>query len=173
MAHVREEDISAYVDHQLKGRERHELEAHLQYCPECRAVFEEMSELTLIFRGAQRVAPSAFLWNRIETGLAAEKPARTWYRGIPLVSFLRGCNRSLRAAAAALALCVAAGLAIMHQNSRRADEQAALQIIDQTHRSLAAQDPEFYNPFRTGSLRDLEGNPFRALRLGGGDASKH
>jgi anti-sigma factor RsiW len=166
MAHVREEDISAYIDSQLYGGEKLELESHLRECAECRAVFEEMSEMTRLFREAERVAPSAFLWNRIEAGLAERRPARAWGAFIP--SGLHAWGRSLGAATAALAVCLAAGLAIMHQNARRAAERAALEIIDQTHKSLAAQDPEFYNPFSSGSLRDLEGNPFRAFRLGGG-----
>lgn len=173
MVHVSEKDISAYIDRELKGREKLELEAHLRDCPECRAGFEEMSEVTRFFREAERVEPSAFLWSRIENGLAGEKAERAWVWGAPILNFLRAYSRTLGAAAAALALCLAAGLAVMHQNARRAAEEAALKIIDETHQSLAAQDPEFYNPFSSGSLRDLEGNPFRAMRLAGGEAPEH
>jgi anti-sigma factor RsiW len=169
MPHIREEQISAYIDHQLNAEETLALEAHLRDCPDCRAVLDEMKGMTSLFREAERVEPSPFLWSRIALNLREEGPVgRIW--GSVLAAALRGHRRALGMAAATLALSLAIGVTIFHSNARQVAEQAALAAIDQTHRSLAAYDPDVYNPFSSGSIGDLDANPFRILRLGGGTA---
>jgi len=169
MAHVKEEEISAYIDRQLDADEKLSVETHLRGCENCRAVLEGINEINHLFREAERVAPSAFLWNRIEAGLINREQARGLGWRAAVMAGLRNYSRSLGVAAAALAICLAAGLTIMHKNARQAAEQAALEVIDQTRKSLAAQDPEAYNPFSSGSL-DLDANPFKNFRLSGGTA---
>jgi len=168
MPHIREEQISAYIDRQLDAAENRTLEVHLQHCEDCRAVLEGMREVTRLFREAEPVAPSPFLWNRIAAGLSNSEehiPSHGW--GAALLAGLRGYNRSLGVAAAMLVVFLAVGIAVFHENARRVAEQAALTVIDQTQKSLAAYDPDAYNPFSSGSLRDLEVNPFKSLRLSG------
>ena len=167
MPHVSEEQLSAYIDHQMDADESLALEAHLRDCAECRAILDEMMEITRLFQETEQVAPSPFLWNRIAADLCHEEqtPARRWAAAV--LAGLRAHSRSLGTAAAALALFFAVGITIFHNNARQAAEQAALAAIDQTHRSLAAQDPDVYNPFSSGSLGDLDANPFTTLRLSG------
>jgi anti-sigma factor RsiW len=166
MPHIEQELISAYVDHQLDAAEIHALEAHLGGCADCRAVLDEMRALTGLFRDAERVEPSPFLWGRIEANLHGPRTLTRGWRTV-FTAGLGNQRRALGIVAAALALCLAIGITIFHKNARQVAEQAALAAIDQTYRSLAAHDPEVYNPFSSGSLRDLDANPFRILRLGG------
>jgi anti-sigma factor RsiW len=165
MPHIGEEQISAYVDHQLNDAETRALEAHLNDCAHCRAVLNEMRSVSSLFREAERLEPSPFLWNRIAANLREQESLTRDWKTV-FTTGLGGQRRALGMLAAALVLCLAIGTAMFHNNARRAAEQAALAAIDQTYRSLAAHDPEIYNPFSSGSLGDLDANPFRILRLG-------
>jgi anti-sigma factor RsiW len=168
MPHISEERISTYIDKQLNAGESLALEAHLKDCDGCRGIFEGMLEVTRLFREAERVTPSPFLWNRIAADLN-KRPIGTWKTLI--VDGLRSYNRSLGLAAAALVLLLAGGIVMFRENARRVGERAALAEINQIHQSLAAQDPDAYNPFSSDWLRDLEANPFRSMRSSGKTAT--
>ena len=46
----REEQLSALVDGDLDAGEREAVEAHLEVCPRCRAVYEDLNEMTRSLR---------------------------------------------------------------------------------------------------------------------------
>jgi predicted anti-sigma-YlaC factor YlaD len=167
MQHVRKDQISAYLDRQLDAQEEYTLEAHFQECESCRAICDEMRELTLLFREAEHFKPSPFLWNRIAAGLDEKAPsARSWRESIILG--LRNFGWKSGMAAAILSILMMIGISTFRINSARMAERAALVEIDQIYENLAAQDPDTYNPFSSGSPYRLgaEQNPFRDLRLG-------
>ena len=180
MQHIKEEQISAYIDNQLSADEVHVLKAHLKECEECRAVFDEMFDVTILFREAERFEPSPFLWNRLEANLNRKRfSASGWSDTI--FAFLRTLSWNGGAAAAAIAILLFAGIAIFHRDSGRMADQAALAAIDQVHKSLTALSPDYnpfsaispnrFNPFSSGSSSELDINPFRNLRLGSGTKS--
>jgi predicted anti-sigma-YlaC factor YlaD len=167
MQHVREDQISAYLDRQLDAQENCAVEAHFQECRSCRAICDEMRELTLLFKEAEHFEPSPFLWNRIAAGLYENASSgRSWRESIILG--LRNYGWKSAMAAATLSFLLMIGISTFHINSARVAKQAALVEIDQIYENLAAQDPNTYNPFTSDSPYNLgaEQNPFRDLRLG-------
>lgn len=164
MQHIEEEQLSAFIDSQLSDEEMLAVKSHLRICSGCRTVLEEMNAVTRLFQESERVAPSPFLWNRISADLNKKDPARGWVAAI--LESLHPYRRGLSAAAAALTLILSVGITYLYQSSRQVAERAALAAIDQTYKSLAAQDPDAYNPFTSGSLEDHE-NPFSSFLSGG------
>lgn len=162
MAHTAEEQISAYLDRQLGPEETRALETHARECPDCRALIEEMGRLDRVFREAERFEPSPFLWSRV----AAEQQARRGWKE-RILDGLKGFSLKHGMAAAAAAIIIFAGTAIVKEINIYMADQAALAEIDRTGRTLAAQDPDAYNPFIFSSPRDLEVNPFSKVRLNG------
>jgi anti-sigma factor RsiW len=164
MQHIEEEQLSAFIDSQLSDGEILAVKSHLRICSDCRAVLDEMNAVTRMFQEAERVAPSPFLWNRISADLNKKDPARGWIAAV--LESLHPYKRGLSAAAAALTIILAVGITFLYENSRQVAEQAALAAIDQTYKSLAAQDPDAYNPFASGSLNEHE-NPFSSFLSSG------
>jgi predicted anti-sigma-YlaC factor YlaD len=167
MSHIDAEQISAYLDEQLSSKERLVLEEHFRNCESCRNVRDELSEVSRLFREAERFEPSPFLWNRIAADFNRESSSIT-HHGIP--SFIAGLRKhgwNLRLTSAALVVLMVVGIVVFRGNSGRIAEQAALADIDRTYQSLAALDPDTYNPFGSGLARELDANPFRSLRLSG------
>ena len=111
MTHIKEEQISAYIDRQLTGDENRALEIHLKECSSCHAAYEEMCSMTQLFRDAERFEPSAFLWNRIAADLDKEHSVtRGWVASI--MAGLRGYSRSLGMAAATLVILIVVGITL-------------------------------------------------------------
>ncbi len=166
MPHINEEEISSYLDHQLNAEESRALEAHLAQCENCRALYDEMLDVSRMFREAERFEPSSFLWNRIEAELESKKPAAFGWRERISASL---CNFSWSGGAvvAALAILLAVGITVFHSNSSRVTDQVALAEIDHAYKSLAAQDPDKYNPFSSSVSYGSDFNPFRNSRLSG------
>jgi hypothetical protein len=166
MSHIREEQISAYIDRQLAGDENRSIQLHLQGCASCRSAYEEMCSLTQIFHEAERLEPPAFLWNRIAADFDKEPPATLGW-GVSIIAFLRGYSRSLGMAAATIVILIIAGLTVYHESGMPVADRAALAQIDQVYRDLAAQDPDGYNPFASGTRGEWDSNPFKSMRLSG------
>jgi anti-sigma factor RsiW len=166
MSHVNEEQISAYLDKQLSTEERIAIEAHLGDCESCRTVRDELLEVSRLFREAERFEPSSFLWNRIAADFHEEQSAAHHWK-ISFIAGLRKYSWNLRLASAALAVLIIAGIVIFRGDSGHVADQAALADIDRTHKTLAALDPDTYNPFSSGLPSELDANPFRSLRLSG------
>jgi predicted anti-sigma-YlaC factor YlaD len=163
MMHIKEEKISAYLDGQLGADDALAVEAHLQDCGPCRNLFDELSEVSDLFRKAERFEPSPFLWNRIEADFRSKKSSAHTWKDL----FIAGLGKhswNLRLASATLVVLMLAGIVVFRGNEDRRSDRAALANIDQTYKSLAALDPDTYNPFGSGLSQEFETNPFKNLR---------
>jgi anti-sigma factor RsiW len=162
--HIKEEDFSAYIDRQLDARQSQAVDEHLQACTTCRSLLDEMRGITRLFREPERAEPSPFLWNRIAAGFDNGQPNRLKAAG-------RGGFRVLgwrpAVAAAALGFLLMIGGAVYFESARNGTQRVALMEIDRTYQSMAAKDPDTYNPFSTASPLQFDSNPFRSLRLSG------
>jgi anti-sigma factor RsiW len=166
MEHIKKEQISAYLDGQLDSREGLALETHLRDCGDCRMLRDELLEVSNLFRKAERLEPSPYLWNRIAADLNKE-PTST-HSFIPSLVFgLRRHRWNFRLASATLVVVMLAGAALFIGSNSRLADRAALADIDRTYKSLATLDPETYNPFGSGLPQELEANPFKSLRRSG------
>ena len=164
MPHAREEQISAYIDEQLNADEKRSIEVHLQECPSCSAIYEEMCTLTQLFQNAERFQPPAFLWNRIAADFDKEQHApHSWVDTIK--ASLRVYSRSWGMAAATMVILIIAGITIYHGNRMPDADRVALAQIDKISRDLASQDPDGYNPFVSGQSGEWDANPFKSMRL--------
>jgi predicted anti-sigma-YlaC factor YlaD len=165
MPHIKEEQVSAYIDKQLTAEESRAVELHLNDCADCRSVFEEMSEITHLFHQAEHFKPSPFLWNRIEANLETEIPAPSRW-GSSFIAGLLGFAKNPRLAAATLAVFMFVGITVIIGTKSYMADQAALAKIDLISRDLASLDPD-YNPFSSGSPRESDENPFKSIRRSG------
>lgn len=165
MRHIKEEQISAYLDGQVNAGENRVIRQHLEQCANCRSLFEEMRDLNGLFQNVELADPSPFLWNRIAANFDAIQPRqRSAVRGwAAAVDALRRYAWNPGFAAAAFAVVMFAGIAVFKQNSIR--DQAALAEINRVYQGLAAQNPDASNPFSSGSPSDFD-NPFRSVRRG-------
>ena len=166
MPHINEEQISAYTDGQLSSDERLALEAHFLECQNCRTVRDEFLEVSDFFRKPERFEPSPYLWNRIAADFNRAKSTNH----SRIASFIPSLGRhswNLRFVSATLAVLVVAGFVVIRWDEGRLADRAALADIDRTYRSLAALDPDTYNPFGSGMPQEMDANPFKSLRLSG------
>jgi anti-sigma factor RsiW len=164
MPHIKEEQISTYIDKQMAADEKRALEIHMRECESCSAILQEMRAITNFFREAERLEPSPFLWDRI--AVKKQQPAApSW--GASIMAGLRVYGRIPALATATLAILMIAGITAFHENKTRFANRAALFEIDKIYRIMAAQDPDAYNPFISNSPREWDANPFRSMRLGG------
>jgi hypothetical protein len=166
MPHVNEEQLSAYLDRQLDADGNGLVEMHLRECESCSGLVEEMREVTKLFRSAERLEPSPFLWTRIAAGFEHETMERSRKRGWG-TSVLAGMRRfgwNSGIAATALGILMFVGITIFKEPSIN---PAALAEIDRVCKSLAAEDPDAFNPFSSGLPSDVDANPFRSARLNG------
>lgn len=69
--------LSCYVDGELSGRDRREVEAHLASCEGCRAELERLSLIRGAFASLPGATPVPFFYERIATRLRAEE-APAW-----------------------------------------------------------------------------------------------
>ena len=171
MPHIKEEQISGYIDRQLDEIENRAVEMHLRECENCRAVLNEMGELTNLFHEAERFEPSPFLWNRIAADINSREcsSARSWRTAI--IAGLGRLGWSHGIAVAALFIVIIAGITVFREININNADKAALAEIDRTYSSLTAQDSEAYNPFSSGTPSDFNTNPFRNIRARTGNAS--
>ena len=126
---------------------------------------DEMRELSNLFRGAEQFEPSPFLWTRIAADFEKEHGSRhSW--GATLIAGLRRYAWHPGLAAAVFGILMIAGIAVFREVNVNVADRAALAEIDKAYQSLAAQNPDSYNPFVSGSSSD-DANPFRSSRLRG------
>jgi hypothetical protein len=166
MPHINEEQLSAFLDRQLDVCENSFVETHVRECKSCRSLLEEMRALTYLFKDAERLKPSPFLWTRIAAGFEQENRKSSSGRG-RVASVLAGMRRfglNSGLAAAAFGILMFIGISIFREPNLN---PAALAEIDRTYRSLAAEDPDAYNPFSSSSPSSFDVNPFRSVRLSG------
>ncbi len=168
MPHFAEEQISAYLDKQLGPNETRALELHLNECASCRTICSDMRDLTNLFRDAERLEPSPFLWSRIAAGFNNKEEhssAHGW--GASIITGLRTFAWNPGLAASVLAVLMIAGIAVYREVNTNIADRAMLAEIDRAFQSQAAQDPDSYNPFSSVSSSSSDANPFRNMRLRG------
>jgi hypothetical protein len=170
MPHIEEEQLSAYLDRQLGAFANSQLEMHLRECESCRALFDEMREVNHLFQKAERFEPSPFLWTRIAASFESEKREHLSKGGLvaSLVASVRRPGWSSGIAAAALGILMFIGIAIFKEPDIN---PAALAELNKVHATLAAENPDTYNPFNLGSFTDFDANPFRSVRINGRTSS--
>lgn len=165
-SHISQEQISAWLDGQLEDDSTRQIKEHLETCPGCRAVRDEMSALDRLFRGLEVVSPPSYLWSKISAGLdqAASSP-RGWFsrRGFAVV---RPVWKRVELWGLAAALVVGCSIAVMQWSNYRT-ERERLAEIDRAYRTLTPQNAESYNPFATSQI-DTSRNPFRLGKLDSG-----
>jgi anti-sigma factor RsiW len=156
-AHIPQEQISAWLDAQLLPAEAERVSAHVQYCPECGLLHQELASTTRLYRDLEAIELPSQLWSKIEAELIlAPHPSRfTWLWS--LRSILAG--RQALAAAAVLLVVVALGaITIVRQDQRMRSQTAALAQIDLIQQDFA--NSEARNPFRQVMPASRASNPF-------------
>ena len=168
--HISEERIFAWMDGQLDSRAAQRIEQHLVGCGICRALQEESSAVTRLFREMEPVEQPPFLWSRIASRLAASSQAPSgWFTRLPSPV---GRPAWLRAEVLALAaaLMIACSVGVMHWSTVRY-ERRQLAEIDRVYHALLPQSAETYNPFSSTAWNNTEMNPFTRGKLSGSSHS--
>lgn len=73
--------LSCYVDAELSGRDRREVEAHLASCGGCRAELERLRALRRAFADLPGATPVPFFYERLAGRLRAEEAAASAWAG--------------------------------------------------------------------------------------------
>jgi anti-sigma factor RsiW len=68
--------LSEYLDGDLTGSDRADLECHLETCADCRQVLEELSRVLSSARSLSDVPPAVNLWAGIATAIASASSVR-------------------------------------------------------------------------------------------------
>jgi predicted anti-sigma-YlaC factor YlaD len=169
-AHLSEEQISAWLDHQLEDDAAGSVEQHVAGCDQCRAVRDGLSAVDQLFRKAEVVEPPPYMWSKISAGLEeAGLENAGWFSR--LASTFTG-NAWVRAEVLALAATMVLGcsVAVLHWSTLRT-ERRQLAEIDFTYQKLLPQNAESYNPFATSPQIDTGRNPFRLSDADAGSKS--
>ncbi len=169
-AHLSEEQISAWLDHQLEDDAAGSVEQHVAGCDHCRAVRDGLSAVDRLFRKAEVVEPPSYLWSKISADLEdAELENAGWFSRLTS-TFVR--NAWVRAEVLALAATMVIGcsVAVLHWSAIRT-ERRQLAEIDFTYQKLLPQNAESYNPFAISPRIDTGRNPFRVSDTDAGSKS--
>lgn len=159
-AHLAEEQISAWLDHQLDDDAVGSVEQHLAGCDQCRAVGEGFSSVDQLFHKMETVEPSPYLWSKISAGLDEAALAKTgWFSRLGS-TFARNVWVRAEVLALAATMVIACSVGILHWSALRT-ERRQLAEIDITYQKLIPQNAESYNPFATSPQIDTGRNPFR------------
>ncbi len=131
--------ISEYIDGALDARQAAELERHLQDCPACREVLEDLRGLKDAAADLETPEPDDAVWMKIRTRLAAGAAEPAGGIRVPGRFALSWNNPALRlAGAAALALVlVASGV---YLGGRLAGSKAPRSLGDRERYTLAKLD---------------------------------
>ena len=113
------EMLTAYVDGELGGAERAELESHLETCAGCRDAVAAQRRLAEMFAALPEVTPAGDFEARFWARIARERDAAPGFGARLRAAFsLRRALVLTGAAAAALAFLAAAGARPHRQSSR-------------------------------------------------------
>jgi len=99
--------LSEYLDAELSGEDRNQLERHLEGCPECRLTLEELRQVAQRAAALEDSLPAENLWPGIAERLGAEAPAEA---GVVDLGRQRTARRRVSLTLPQLA---AAGVAVM------------------------------------------------------------
>lgn len=157
--HPPEEQISAWLDHQLDAAESWLIEDHLAGCAECTRIKEEMSVTTSVFRQMEVFDPPPHLWSRVVVSLnEAEPEVGRRFGALFMHSQWSGWLRPQIVALAAT-LIIGCGVGLIHWLTVRT-ERRQLAEIDRTYHILLPQNAESYNPFAVSPWTNADLNPF-------------
>jgi anti-sigma factor RsiW len=164
--HISEDQISAWLDHQLGPDVSLRVEKHLECCPSCNRMRAELAAASNLFWEMEALPPPAHLWTRISAGLQQVEPEPVgWFAGL-VVPFRQ--RSWLRAEILAFAtVVIACGFGVSHWSAMRTERQQ-LAAIDRAYHSLLPQNAESYNPFATSPWLNTESNPFANVASGPG-----
>jgi anti-sigma-K factor RskA len=127
-----QELLSDYIDGSLELGERLVVERHLADCAPCRIVRDDLLQIVHFSRQLPEQAPSNAIWTRIQSEIAAERPAGFWaraagWRARVQNKYLRLTIPQLAASAAALAIVVSIAV-ILSRPTAPTINQAAMGI---------------------------------------------
>ncbi len=159
--HLTEEQISAWLDHQLEDHISSALGRHLADCDHCRAVRDGFFAVDQLFRKVEVVEPPSYLWSRISAGLEETGPKYAgWFSQLSSV-FPKSAWLRAEVLALAATIVTACSVAVLHWSNVRS-ERRQLAEIDIAYQKLLPQNAEAYNPFAASPQVDTSGNPFRS-----------
>jgi len=157
--HVSEDQISAWLDHQLDPDVSLRVEKHLECCPSCNRMRAELAAASNLFREMEALAPPAYLWTRISAGLQQMEPEPVgWFAGL-VVPFRQRSWLRAEILAFAATVVIACGFGVSHWSAMRTERQQ-LAAIDRAYHSLLPQNAESFNPFAASPWVNTESNPF-------------
>ncbi len=83
--------LSLYLDDDLSPKRRKSLEEHLQKCPRCQKILEDLRTIRQETRSLENLRPPAGLWEVIQSRLEPSPPGqrRAYLWTIPLATWLR------------------------------------------------------------------------------------
>jgi anti-sigma factor RsiW len=158
--HVSQEQISALIDKQLSSHEASAVQFHLTQCCACRALYEELSEVTELFQNADALEPSPFLWQRVAAEITPPlAPAsRGWLAGF-------GFHEPVWVAAGLATVLLGVLIFTAEFRSLQLARQKALDEIENVRLAMNSSNPEINNPFRAILMANQNRNPFTMKRL--------
>jgi anti-sigma-K factor RskA len=115
-----QELLSEYIDGALELGEQARIERHLADCGDCRAVRDDLLQITHFSHQLPMHTPSGAVWSRIQSEIASEQPrtvwarAARWFSGVQRQHFNLSIPQ-LAASGVALALVVSAAMMTMRQ----------------------------------------------------------
>lgn len=119
-----QQHLSDYIDGLLSVPEQAELRAHLEACPDCRAICDDLIAIRDACRTLPEYEPSPRVWERISAAIAAESFGGLSSAGVNSPTgygralSLRVSYRPYFAVAAALLVAVLAGVAFISRSFR-------------------------------------------------------
>lgn len=156
--HVSEDQISAWLDHQLNPEVSLRIEKHLESCPNCGRMRAEMAAASSLFQEMEALAPPEYLWTRISAGLRQIEPEPVGWVAQLWAPFRQTARLRAAILAFAATAVIACGFGIHWSNVRTERQQLA--AIDRAYHSLLPQNAESFNPFAASPWVNTESNPF-------------
>ncbi len=155
MHHIAEKEISAYVDGQLNPSDSRLVEQHLSACPECSASCKEMQQLTKIFRSAQNLDPSPYLWSKIMQQADSLPAKRPWR-----ITHILWPRKPIWAAAAVIMILI--GVFSAQHQIQTLIWRHELKGIDDVRLVLSKKNKQENNPFTAALTGDRSSKPLTA-----------
>ncbi|MBZ5557398.1 MAG: zf-HC2 domain-containing protein [Acidobacteriia bacterium] len=161
--HPNETTIHDYVDDALDAGARAEVDRHLETCPACRLLVDDLRELRHVAGSLDLREPPARAWSRIERAIRLE-PKDTRLQGARFGESRRARFASMGGAryawlAAAAALVIATGVGLRFYTTHRPDT-AAVSTTDGTAPAVASAAAQSIE----AELREAESHYEKAIK---------
>ncbi len=115
--------IGELLEGTIGEKDRQTLEKHLESCPECRELLADFREIKTQAAALPKLEPSSAVWPNVLDGVRRDRRAKS-VRAATTLSWwdrLFAPGRPRYAFAAALALCLVVGGAVLMRSSRKTD----------------------------------------------------